>query len=55
MIGLGPIAIGFTIMLGLMFLGFPVAVSMFAIASLGAALFTGLPSVLSFGNLMNRR
>ncbi|MFV2090785.1 MAG: TRAP transporter large permease, partial [Pseudomonadales bacterium] len=52
MIGLGPIAIGFTIMLGLMFLGFPVAVSMFAIASLGAALFTGLPSVLSFGNLM---
>ncbi len=52
MIGFEAIAIGFIIMLGLMFLGLPVAVAMFATASLGALLFGGLPTLLNFGNLM---
>ena len=52
MIGLVSIAIGFIIMLGLMLLGLPVAVAMFATAALGAALYGGLPTLLEFGNLM---
>ena len=47
MIGLWEAALGFAFMLGLMFLGFHVAVVMFAVGLLGAALTIGSPIVLA--------
>lgn len=49
MIGLWEAAFGFAVMLGLMFLGFHVAVVMFAVGVLGAALTIGAPIVLAAG------
>ena len=49
MIGLWEAAFGFAVMLGLMFLGFHVAVVMFAVGLLGAALTIGSPIVLAAG------
>lgn len=49
MIGLWEAALGFAFMLGMMFLGFHVAVVMFAVGLLGAALTIGSPIVLAAG------
>lgn len=49
MIGLWEAAFGFAVMLGMMFLGFHVAVVMFAVGVLGAALTIGAPIVLAAG------
>lgn len=52
MIDFGSAAIGFLIMLGLMLTGISIAASLFLTASLGALLYLGLPTLMSFGNTM---
>ena len=52
MIGFLPLVVGFLLMLGLMFLGIPVAVAMFMAGFLGSVIYAGLPTLLDFGNLM---
>lgn len=52
MIGLLPLVVGFVLMLGLMFLGIPVAVSMFIAGLMGSVIYAGLPTLLDFGNLL---
>jgi tripartite ATP-independent transporter DctM subunit len=51
---IGPleIAIGFAVMMGLMFLGLHVATAMFITAMLGAGIYLGTPVVNAFGNQM---
>ncbi|MGA0582681.1 MAG: TRAP transporter large permease [Castellaniella sp.] len=52
MIDFGSAAIGFLVMLGLMLTGISIAASLFLTASLGALLYLGLPTLMSFGNTM---
>jgi tripartite ATP-independent transporter DctM subunit len=52
MIGPVEVALGFAIMLALMFLGLHVATSMFVTAMLGAVIYLGGPAVNAFGNQM---
>jgi tripartite ATP-independent transporter DctM subunit len=52
MIGITGAAIGFLMMLGLMLVGIPVAVALFATAFIGAWAFLGWPTLLGFGNQM---
>ena len=49
MIGVAGAATGFLVMLGMMLLGFPVAVSLFLVAALGCVLYLGLPTLMVFG------
>jgi C4-dicarboxylate transporter, DctM subunit len=49
MIGIAPAIIGFLIMLGLIFLGLHVAVAMFAVGLLGAAVYLGMPIIDAVG------
>ena len=49
MIGITPAIIGFLIMLGLIFLGLHVAVAMFAVGLLGAAVYLGAPIIDAVG------
>jgi tripartite ATP-independent transporter DctM subunit len=49
MIGIAPALVGFVIMLGLMFLGLHVAVAMFAVGLLGAAVYLGMPIIDALG------
>jgi len=48
-ISVGEVALGFCLMLALMFLGLHIATVMFAVAILGAALYLGLPVINAFG------
>lgn len=52
MIGVSGAAIGFLMMLGLMLVGLPVAISLFLTAFIGAWAFLGWPTLLGFGNQM---
>ncbi|MFN7103008.1 MAG: TRAP transporter large permease [Pseudorhizobium sp.] len=52
MIGVSGAAVGFLMMLGLMLVGLPVAVSLFLTAFIGAWAFLGWPTLLGFGNQM---
>jgi tripartite ATP-independent transporter DctM subunit len=52
MIGVFGASMGFLLMLGLMLVGLPVAISLFLTAFVGAWAFLGWPTLLSFGNLM---
>ncbi|MEL6521490.1 MAG: TRAP transporter large permease, partial [Pseudomonadota bacterium] len=49
MIDMGGAAIGFCIMLGLMFVGLHVGIAMLAVGVLGALVYFGPPVLLSFG------
>jgi tripartite ATP-independent transporter DctM subunit len=49
MIGITEASIGFLLLIGLLFLGLHVAVAMFLVALLGAALYLGPPLVAAFG------
>ena len=49
MIDAPTVIVGFTVMLGLMFVGLHVAASLFLIGLLGAVLHLGMPTVLQFG------
>jgi len=52
MIGIVGTGAGFVMMLALMMIGLPIAVSLFMTAVLGAWLYLGTPTVLSFGSQM---
>lgn len=52
MIGVFGASMGFLLMLGLMLVGLPVAISLFLTAFIGAWAFLGWPTLLGFGNLM---
>lgn len=49
MIGATDALIGFALMLGMMFVGVPVAAALFLVAALGAALWLGMPMLMAFG------
>ncbi|SEA33029.1 TRAP transporter large permease [Rubrimonas cliftonensis] len=49
MIGATDALIGFALMLGMMFLGVPVAAALFLVAALGAAVWLGMPMLMAFG------
>lgn len=50
MISISGALIGFCVMLGLLFIGLPVAATLFLVAVLGAATYLGTPTLLAFGN-----
>ena len=50
MIGPGEALLGFSMMLGLMLIGLPVAVAMFLTAFIGALSTMGWPILMTFGN-----
>ncbi len=52
MIDFGTAFIGFLIMLSLMLVGISIAASLFLTAALGALVYLGLPTLMSFGNTM---
>jgi tripartite ATP-independent transporter DctM subunit len=52
MIDFGTALIGFLIMLSLMLVGISIAASLFLTAALGALVYLGLPTLMSFGNTM---
>lgn len=52
MIGVFGASVGFLVMLGLMLIGLPVAISLFLTAFIGAWAFLGWPTLLGFGNQM---
>lgn len=52
MIDFGSAVIGFLVMLGLMLVGVSIAASLFMTAALGALVYLGMPTLMSFGNTM---
>lgn len=52
MIDFGTAFIGFLVMLSLMLVGISIAASLFLTAALGALMYLGLPTLMSFGNTM---
>ena len=50
MIGVFEASVGFLLMLGLMLIGLPVAISLFLTAFIGAWAYLGWPTLLGFGN-----
>ncbi|OYY07585.1 MAG: hypothetical protein B7Y70_14360 [Rhizobiales bacterium 35-68-8] len=52
MIGMTGASLGFLMMLGLMLVGLPVAISLFLTAFIGAWAFLGWPTLMGFGNQM---